>query len=287
MKQVLAISLFGLILFIIPWQFTENKELPEDTLISNNYEIKYQKELNGIPEITSTFKLADVGFYPELVNEPLNALYYSGKRKVAANTGVYMASLMYTKNFAPIEQARNNFGAIMQLSKNAGLNNEVSDILYERYENGNNSSDEIEAMLRNALANSKENLSKQKQDQLYAYLVVGNYIEKLYLTSSFIMRPKQTKLPESNEAMLKRNLLAYVSHQSGQLNEILELLYTFEGDQDDELMRTEIFRLMDRYEALEMQRDEIQSLPVEEIFKTEQVEDIYYQIKKIRNNIIA
>lgn len=287
MKQIAIIFISALALFIVPWQFIENTKTLESQNDTELAVANEKQELPAIKEIKSTLQLADVSFYPELVNEPLNALDYKGKRKVAANTGVYLADFIYTKSFGSNIEVNRNYGAIMELSKSAGLNHHVTDIILERYQDENNSIEELSALLQNALSNSNIDISQDEQDQLFAYLVMGNYIEKLYVTSSIMVRPKQLELPKETEAMLKRNLLAYVSQQSVQLQQISDLLNAFEGDEKDELVRAEFNKLIDSYEVIESQRNEILSLPANEIFKVNEVQEVYSQIKSIREKIIA
>ena len=285
MKQAISMSIFALILFVLPWQIFEITGFLEE---NENYQAvvsKPSQQIRSVEEIQSTLELADVGFYPEIVNDPLNAHDYNGKRKVAANAGVYFADFMYTKNQGNEYDIIKNYGAIMELAKESDLTNEVTNILIERHENGNNSPEEIEVMLQNALSNSNVYLSQEKQDQLYAYFVMGNYVERMYLTSSIIMRPKQTELPKESEAMLKRNLFPYIAQQSNQLKEVLELFNAYERDEKDELVLEEINALMNSYAIIEAQREEILSLPPDEIFQSEQVVAFFSQIATIRNQI--
>lgn len=288
MKQVLTIVIFGLILFAIPWQFQfVNQELinsEENKALASQ---QHSKELHSISEIESTFQLADVGYYPEIINDPLNALDYNGKRKVAANIGVYLANFMYAKNTSTRENSYDFYAAIRELSNSTDINLDINEIMFERYENDNNSAEEMEALLRAAINNSPTDLSDIQQDQLFAYLVAGNYIEKLHLTSSLIMQPMPTDLPVETEAELKRNLMKYVSNQSEELRNILELFPNYLTDEKDDLARMEIEKLITSYENLETKRTAILSLPANEIFETEEIKDVYNQIKNIRKKIIA
>lgn len=288
MKQLIAISVFGIILFIVPWQLSIFDTELEINAQENNIFTQQTIKLKSVPEIESSLELADIEYYPELVNYPLNAQTYNGKRKIAANIGVYLTDLMYAKkNTAVTNEAYKNYAALMELSSNSGLNKEVIEIIYERFENDKISEQELQNMIKEALTNSAIDLSENQQKQLYAYLVMGNYIEKLYLSSSIIMRPKQIEMPEEVEALLKRNLMKKVTSLTNRLPEITNLMYSFDGDSKDNQVRKEIEELNKRFIAFEERKPEIINLPFNEMMEVKEVYYFVTQIERIRANVVA
>lgn len=287
MKQLIAIFIFGIVLFIIPWQLNIFDTELETRNEWNNPFHHQTSELKSIPEIASSLGLADVEYYPELVNHPLKAQTYTGKRKIAANIGVYLTDLMYAKNAGGQNEAYKNYAALMELAGNSGLNNELTEIIYERFENDNISAEELQNMIKEALTNSALELSENQQKKLYAYLVMGNYIEKLYLSSDIIMRPKQTKLPAEAEALLKRSLMKQVSDLSGKMQEITDLMHSFDGDANDNRVRKEIEELNKRSLALEERKPEFVNLSYNELLDVKEVYYFITQIERIRANVVA
>lgn len=287
MKQKLILFLIGIFVFSISCQNQKAKkgEEPKEEVAAVVADDP-SPELHSISEIKAVFELADVGFYPEIVNDPLKALKYEGDRKIAANIGVYMADLIYVMTTSGRQNAYTNYGAIMELSKNVGLTDDIPRLILERYENGTTSVDEVQAMIEKALNDSKKNLSENKKAEFYAYMIMGNYIEKLYVVSSIIKRPKKTELPAEVEASLKRGLLKYVSKQSGRLQEVVNLLSSYQGDSKDIIVRNEIESLMNSYKAVEAKRAELLALPPGDVYNAEEVVTIFNQIESIRNRIV-
>lgn len=285
----LGTIIIGIIALATAWQVHYHTQNTVTTAQSfdETRDFTLSQNLNDISEVGSTLELADVGFYPEITNEPLNALEYNGNRKQAANLGVYIADFVYTHNTSELDDIHMNFAAIMELSEQVGINEGMFDIMYDRYENNNSSTEEILDMLHVAIDDSEKDFTETQKSQLYAYILMGNYIEKLHLTSSIIMRPKQTELPTEAEANLKRGLIQYVAQQSTQLEEMADLLASFEGDETDKLVRMEIEKLADKYKMIEANQNEIMSLPMDEMYQTEEVAELIGQIQNVREKIVS
>ena len=103
-------------------------------------------KLTSIAEIKAVFENSDVVFYPEIINEPTNALKYKGDATV----------------------------------------------------------EEVFNMLQKALDDSERNLSQKDKHEFFAYHAFGNYIEKLYLISTIIERPKKDRCPCRSRSNLKK-----------------------------------------------------------------------------------
>lgn len=290
MKQNLILFLIGIFVLSISCQ---NQKTKKDVVQKTESEGVTEKaaeiktRLASLHDIKAVFEMADVGYYSEITNEPTKALSYEGDRKIAANMGVYMADMLYTMTTAgrsPDTYA--NYGAIMELSKNVGLTQEFPELIIERYEKTNVSIDTIVVMLEKAFSKSEKKLSDNAKSEFYAFMLLGNYIEKLHLISSIIERPKQADVPEVAVAELKRKLLLLMGRQSEPLKKLIMILSAYSEDASHVVELDEIRELVNRYNEVAAQREVIVKLESTEIFKAKEIVAIHEQISKIRNRIV-
>jgi len=244
-------------------------------------------KLTSISEIRAVFEMSDVGFYPELINEPTNALKYEGDKKIAANLGAYSADMLYV--VATSDDRSNlvvSYGAVMQLSNEYGLTDDVPRLILKRYEDGDATVEEVYDMFQKALDNSERKLTEQDKREFFAYHTFGNYIEKLYLVSSIIERPKKTDVPAEVEANLKRNLIRYIGNQGMRLQGLLDLLKPYPNLSEDVIVREEVKELIEKYEVIAEKRSELMELGPTEFYNNKDVKAVFAQIKKIRTRIV-
>jgi hypothetical protein len=289
MKQNLLLFLVGILVFSISCQNqkskketdpkTESEEVAEDV-------VEIVPKLNSIATIKGVLQMSDVGYYPEIINEPTNALKYVGDRKIAANIGVYMGDMIYVLTTSGRSEAYANYGAIMELAKDFGMTDEFPRLILERYEKGNVAIDSVLIVLEDALSNSEKKLTENEKSEFYAFMLLGNYIEKLYLVSSIIQRPKRANVPEAAVAQLKRNLLLLMGRQSGPLEELLELLADYSDDASHVVVLDEIKELSNRYKEAAAKRETISQLEPAEIYKAKEIVAIHKQIEKVRKRIV-
>jgi hypothetical protein len=291
MKQKLVFFLIGIFTLSISCQ---NQKAKKDTdqksgsevVVEEIHEVMPEFGLRTISDLQSVFEMADVGYYPEITNEPTYALNYKGEEKIAANMGVYMADLLYAMTTSGRKDAYADYGAIMELSKHIGLTNEFPALIIERYEKSTVSIDSIVIMLDHAFENSEKKLSDIDKSEFYEFMLLGNYIEKLYLVSSIIQRPKKTELPEEVEASLKRNLVGLISKQSNRLEELLKIMSKYSNVSNNVLVLDELIELKNAYMIVEAKRDEIMKLGPTEFYGAKEILNVHEKIAKIRSRIV-
>jgi hypothetical protein len=289
MKQKLVLFLAAIIVISISCQ---NQKSKKDTNVNTESEevaeeiSEFVPKLKSIATIKGVLQMSDVGYYPEIINEPTNALKYVGDRKIAANIGVYMGDMIYVLTTSGRSEAYANYGAIMELAKDFGMTDEFPRLILERYEKGNVAIDSVLIVLEDALSNSEKKLTENEKSEFYVFMLLGNYIEKLYLVSSIIQRPKRANVPEAAVAQLKRNLLLLMGKQSGPLKKLLELLADYSDDASHVVSLDEIKELINRYETVAAQRENLLKLEPAEIYKAKEIVAIHNQIEIIRNRIV-
>jgi hypothetical protein len=289
MKQNLIYFLIGILVLSISCQNQKSKKKPVQ---KNESEVVVEKVIEIIPELRSfssikaTFQLSDVGYYPEIINKPINAIDYVGDRKRAANMGIYLGDMIYVMSTSGSKEAYESYGAVMELAKDFGITDDFPKFILERYEKENVSVDSGLIILENALDNSEKELSENDKSKFYAFVLFGNYIEKLYIVSSIIQRPKEANVPEAAVTQLKRNLLFLIQKQSGPLDELVALLADYSDDASHVVVLDEIKELSNRYKEAAAKREIISQLEAAEIYKAKEIVAIHKQIEKVRNRIV-
>lgn len=242
-------------------------------------------ELHSIAELKSLFELTGVGFYPEIVNDPSRASKYTGKQKTAANLGVYMADMVYVISTAGENRAKKKYSAILELAKDFGFADEVLNMTYERYEEGNTSVEEFYTLLQQSLENSSKQMTESEVSEVHSYLIYGNYIEKLYLVTS-LLRYDKKKLDDETEAVLKRDLLALLTNQVSRIDEMIFILDKYPDQWSEVVDLKDLQKLMDAYLLANTKRDSLLALSPQEIYRADEVNDVLDQIELLRRRIV-
>ncbi len=287
MKQkllLLFISIFILSTSCNTQKTKKSEDKKDDVLIEEALVI--QPKTHTISDIKAIFEMADVVYYHEIINKPTNALNYVGNKKIATNIGVYLGDMLYAMTTSgKREDAYPIYGAVMELAKNFGLTDEFPKLIIERYENEDVSVDSVLIMLQNALDNSEKKLSKSDKSEFYTYMILGNYIEKLYIVSSLIEKPNNKDIPDEVNYMLKRNLLLLIGKQSEPLEKLLAILSNHIDNSSEVVVLDDIKELIKNYKDIGEKNETLLKLEPAELYQAKEVVAIFKQIKKVRNRI--
>jgi len=243
-------------------------------------------QLQSLSAITAFFKMSDVQYYADIVNEPTKALDYKGDNKIAANMGAFLGDMVYVMGTSGTKDAYLNYGAAMECAKHVGLEEAFPSIIIERYADENVSSDSIVKLLDQALDNSKKQLSEKDKSEFFDFMLYGNYVEKLYVISALLKKQENKDLSDAANANLRRDLLLYMVKQREHLDNLYEIMSVY-YDNDSYLFRLGQFKsLINKYEDLVNNRDAILKMKPDEMFQAKEVKAIEKQIGIIRNIIV-
>lgn len=242
-------------------------------------------ELHSISELKIIFEAADIKFDPQIINQTELVSHYFGDKKIAANIGVYLADLVYVLSAKENADIKKEYGAVFELAKQYGFADSLLNLTVERYENGNVSVNEFFKLLEESLENSSKNMSESDVSEFNSYLILGNYIEKLYLVSS-LLQQKNDEVDSETAAKLKIKLLHLLSNQSVRINQLIYVMSKYPNQSADVLVQEDLQKLFDSYVTIEANRDKILALEPAEIYKSKEVNAIFKQIDKIRNRMV-
>jgi hypothetical protein len=242
-------------------------------------------ELHSISELKAILEIADIGFNPEIINQTEYVSLYFGDQKIAANIGVYLADLVYVMSTKENPDIYKEYGAIFELAKQFGFADDLLNVTLERYENGNTSVDQLFELLEKSLENSSKNMSGSEVSEFSSYLLLGNYIEKLYIVSS-LLQQRNDKVDVETEAEMKSGLLSLMTRQSIRIDQMIYVLSKYPNRSLDVLVLEDLQLLFNNYLNVEANRDKILKLKPVELYNSKEVITIFNQIEKIRNRIV-
>ncbi len=248
--------------------------------------MKKNPNLKNMSELSAFFDMLDISYYPDLVNDPVNAhKYLDNEKKTAANLGVYLGDMVYVMGSEGYIEAYKNFGAAMELANEMGIEDDFPNLVIDRYE-GKVPTDSVMLLLDNALNKSEKHLSKQDKAVIYDFMLYGNYIEKLHVISGLLVRVNKSKLPEVAIADLKRNLLIFMAKQRKPLEKAYEIMTPYFKNTPEIINEGELKELINLYKVLEANKDAILKLDPLEMYNAKEVNAIEKQIEVVRNRIV-
>jgi hypothetical protein len=242
-------------------------------------------ELHSISELKAILEIADIGFNPDIINQTEYVSLYFGDQKIAANIGVYLADLVYVMSTKENPDIHKEYGAILELAKQFGFADDLLNVTLERYKNGNTSVDLLFELLEKSLENSSKNMSGSEVSEFSSYLLLGNYIEKLYIVSS-LLQQRNDKVDVETEAEMKSGLLSLMTRQSIRIDQMIYVLSKYPNRSLDVLVLEDLQLLFNNYLNVEANRDKILKLKPVELYNSKEVITIFNQIEKIRNRIV-
>jgi hypothetical protein len=242
-------------------------------------------ELHSISELKAILEIADIGFNPDIINQTEYVSLYLGDQKIAANIGVYLADLVYVMSTKENPDIHKEYGAILELAKQFGFADDLLNVTLERYENGNTSVDQFFELLEKSSENSSKNMSGSEVSEFSSYLLLGNYIEKLYIVSS-LLQQRNDKVDAETDAQIKSGLLSLMTNQSIRIDQLIYVLSKYPNRSLDVLVLEDLQLLFNNYLNVEANRDKILKLEPEEIYQSKEVTTIFNQIEKIRYRIV-
>ncbi len=248
--------------------------------------MKKNPNLKNMSELSAFFDMLDISYYPDLVNDPVNAhKYLDNEKKTAANLGVYLGDMVYVMGSEGYIEAYKNFGAAMELANELGIGDDFPNLVIDRYE-GKVPTDSVLMLLDEALNKSEKHLSKQDKAVIYDFMLYGNYIEKLHVISGLLVKVNKSNLPEVAVADLKRNLLIFMAKQRKPLEKAYSIMGKYFDNTPEIINEGELKELINLYKVLEANKEAILKLDPIEIYNAKEVKSIAKQIEIVRNRIV-
>lgn len=241
-----------------------------------------QPNLKSMDAISAFYEVNDIAYYSDIVNTPQKALEYEDDKKVAANMGVYLADMIYGIGAKSLK-ANESFGAVMELSRKLGLEEQFTQLIIDRINSKEITATQASLLMNDVLKGSDKEFSESQRTEIFNFILYGNYIEKLYQISSVLRKAEMSDLPESAKANLNRTLLVLMAKQGKPLSDLSKLMVDYSSTL---VAHRDIRSLLKSYESLAANALEIVKLPPAEIYNHKTIKDIHKQVGTIRTRIV-
>lgn len=213
----------------------------------------------------------DKGYFDaSLLNPSDNIKYYNTSKNKAVNMGVYGAELNYLIHFGQTQYSMKYMIASKQLADQIGVAMAFDQQTVEEYQNNVENKDSLINIIFVVYDNAKRMLKNEEQFMLSTLVIVGSWIENMYVTTEIFGRIKSTPL--------KSKLITTIIEQKDYLKKIIEAVECL--DEGDNVFVTEIIQDLKNVDA-------VYDGFGDKVLTESDVEILNTEISKVRTRIVA
>ncbi|MBN2214082.1 MAG: hypothetical protein JW723_07550 [Bacteroidales bacterium] len=194
-------------------QLDENKEvIPGFDTIGEGLPIFYNMYLTV--EMESLFESVHAVFDQDLLNRSEKAADYITASKKALNLGVYAVDLSYCRIFEQFEMAGRYFSAMQRLSEELGIPSDYFINTAKRFDRNINNKDSLIEIANEVYMTTDSYLKKNEQYSASAQIILGGWIEAIYIASNVALESKDIDIIEryAEQKYSLKNLLEMLSN---------------------------------------------------------------------------
>jgi len=243
-----VLFLFGLLLFIGSCKTGKNKQDKEGGLesylseedIFNDID-KAKKIFYSLPsplETAMLLKTAGINYNEQILNGVGNVDRYSTNKSKAINLGIYTTDLSYASLFDQSQTCIKYMDVTKKMTNEMGINDAVDEETLKKLEQNLNNREVVMDIISETFLNTSAYLKENDQQDVAAIVLVGGWIEGLYLGTQMIGnapiegnklvdRLAEQKLSYSIvERMLQENRVNLKGEENRDIIELINELHT-------------------------------------------------------------
>ena len=209
-------------------------------------------------------------FDKSLLNAAENVKFYTTTKNKAVNMGVYGAELNYLIHFGQSQYSMKYMVASKQLADQIGVAMAFDQQAVEEYQTNADNRDSLISIIFGVYDNARRMLKNEEQFMLSSLVIVGSWIENMYLTTEMFSRTKSTAL--------KSKLVTNILEQKVYMEKILEAIKLL--DEGDNVFVTEIIKDLQTIDSIYVDFGD-------RLLSEEDVKTLNAAISQIRNNVIT
>lgn len=238
-------------------------------------------------ELTILFKKEGVEYHYDKLHNTLERDKYITTVKKGLNLGIYGADLSYAGLFAKHSDAIQYFSVSQLLASDLGIGQTFQKEFITRLENNANNKDTLLQVITDFFLENDSYLKDQNQQNISTYVLVGGWIEGLYLGTHMI-----------SEKTNAEGIREIIIGQLASLNNLLLLLDDVGKSQEMQLLKSNMELLRSYYGEMEPVETEEAKTKIEEgeliidtgeelaVMSDETFEKIKNLVTEIRSSII-
>lgn len=209
-----------------------SENIEKQVLYENFIEIESSGVNYKIPspmEIFIFLKKSEAPFLVDKMHKTNKSNTYPSRKSQALNFGIYSADLAYCAVFGDFQESLNYFNSAKYLANSLGLHEGFGEEMASRIDGNLNSIDSLMEISADSYHLANQFLENQGQADILGLILVGGWIEGLYLAIESVdgidmNNPIIERI--ADQQVLLENLLGYLrDHESSQnISEIIENL---------------------------------------------------------------
>jgi hypothetical protein len=193
----------------------ENSTHEETETISPRDKAKIEKMIYSIPSpVQAALLLEKTGarFDNKYMNDVSKVSSYQTTPQIALNIGIYGADLAYTNVYKKHVEGLKYFSVIQKLGDKIGIGYIFTPELMHRFEANQNNQDSLISITTDSFTEVHSHLKKNQQEELIALMLVGGWIEALYISC---------QIWENNP---NKAIATLIAEQKFSLNDVMEVI---------------------------------------------------------------
>lgn len=171
-------------------------------------------------EMATIMQQAGASYDAELLNSVDNIDKYTTIANSALNLGTYGADLSYTRMFDQIQESVNYLSVIRKLSDRLGIPQDEGSFAVGRIEENIDNRDSLLLIITETYATADTYLKENDRGSTAALIIMGGWIEALYISSHIIDRENPNK-----------EIMNRVAEQKYSLENLVALMECYENDE--------------------------------------------------------
>ena len=213
---------------------------------------------------------ADKSLFDEnLLNSPENVKYYSTSRMRAVNMGVYGAELNYLIHFSQSQFSMKYVVASKQIADQIGVAMAFDQDAVREYQSNVESNDSLITVIFGVYDNARRMLKNEEQFMLSSLVIVGSWVENMYITTKLFKRIQSTSL--------KSKIVTKILEQKDYLSQVVEAVELL--DEGDNVFVTEMLQSLNEI-------NKVYSGFGDRLLSEKDIHDLEIEIEKVRTQII-
>lgn len=205
---------------------------------------KVQKLFYTIPspiEMSMLIKRAGTSYNGKLLNPVENAGKYTSTSGMALNLGVYGADVSYTSIFDQTQETMFYLSCAKKLADGLGITKAFDKQVLDRIEANLDNKDSLLTLISDSYWESDAYLKENERANVSAFIIVGGWIEGLYLATKI-----NADKPGNNDIKTR------IAEQKYSLGNLFGLLKTYKSDENIQALMDDLSPLQKIYDEIEV-----------------------------------
>ncbi|MCB8994886.1 MAG: hypothetical protein H6538_04685 [Bacteroidales bacterium] len=230
-----------------------NSEMDDDLVEKINTAKRIFYSLPSPLETAMLIKSAGASYNGDLLNKVENTSKYNTNLKMALNLGIYTTDLSYASLFDQSQATLSYINAAKKMADGLEILDAIDEATIRRLEENINNRDIIIDIISETLLNSNSFLEDKGLQNTSAMILVGGWVEGLYVATSLIAPGTDLKTNKLVERIVDQKL---------SINIVQSLLENNKDNPEAQLLMNDISELKKIYDKISIQQSEI--TPVED-----------------------